>query len=94
MFGGGLNEDQKIILDMCVVRRRPSHHSIADGPRLTRFDQAGEDGQGEGGIKLPALRRQLIQFERAVKKNQEMRVKFPDEPEKCVGPLILLCLPA
>jgi hypothetical protein len=51
----------------------------------SRFDAAGESGQNEEGeITLPALRRQLIQFERAVKKNQEMRVKFPDEPEKYV----------
>lgn len=53
-------------------------------PRLCRFDQAGEDGQGEETVTLPSLRRQLIQFERTVKKNQEMRVKFPDEPEKSV----------
>ncbi|KAL7413013.1 DUF1716-domain-containing protein [Mrakia frigida] len=64
MFGGGLNEDQKVIFDM--------------------FDQAGEDGQGEETVTLPSLRRQLIQFERTVKKNQEMRVKFPDEPEKFI----------
>lgn len=51
--------------------------------RPDSFDQAGDDaGEGDSALTLPALRRQLIQFERAVKKNQEMRVKFPDDPEK------------
>ena len=60
-----------------------AHLLLPSLPRWApRFDQAGEDGQGEELVTLPSLRRQLIQFERTVKKNQEMRVKFPDEPEK------------
>lgn len=54
----------------------------------TSFDAAGESGQNqddEGELTLPQLKKMLIQFERVVKKNQEMRVKFPDEPEKCVS---------
>ncbi|CDZ98759.1 Uncharacterized conserved protein [Phaffia rhodozyma] len=52
---------------------------------LDMFDRAGDDEDDEPTVvTLPTLRKQLVQFERTVKKNQEMRVKFPDEPEKFI----------
>lgn len=89
MFGGGLNEDQKVILDMCVSICSSCSSRLVDRRRRSSFEQAGDD-TGEEALTLPALRRQLIQFERAVKRNQEMRVKFPDEPEKSVRRFDLL----
>lgn len=52
--------------------------------RGCRFDAAGDDDDAPSEVTIPALRKMLVQFERVVKKNQEMRVKFPDDPEKSV----------
>jgi hypothetical protein len=32
----------------------------------------------------PAIRKLLLRFDRAVKKNQDQRSKYPDDPTKCV----------
>jgi hypothetical protein len=75
----------------------PGHVRLAPadddcGPLLTfvlpwpdRFEAAGDEDAEPSEVTLPTLRKMLVQFERVVKKNQEMRVKFPDDPEKCVS---------
>lgn len=89
MFGGGLNEDQKTILDMSVSLRLAMTRLL--GLTLSdplRFEAAGDEDVEPSEVTLPALRKMLVQFERVVKKNQEMRVKFPDDPEKWVFALV------
>ncbi|ORX34896.1 Catenin-beta-like protein [Kockovaella imperatae] len=51
---------------------------------LDIFDQAGDDGTETAALTLPALRRQLLRFERTVAKNAEQRGKFPDDPSKFI----------
>ncbi|KAI1283063.1 Beta-catenin-like protein 1 [Halotydeus destructor] len=59
-----------------------------DGPRLkkkrTDEDNTDLDAAGDGPEPLDesALKRLLLQFERKVLKNQELRVKFADQPTK------------
>ena len=38
----------------------------------------------QGGDDLSEMRRQLLQFERAINKNQEMRLKYPNEPHRFI----------
>ena len=38
----------------------------------------------QGGDDLSEMRRQLLQFERAINKNQEMRLKSPNEPHRFI----------
>jgi beta-catenin-like protein 1 len=33
-------------------------------------------------LDLPAVRKMILKFEKAINKNQEMRVKYPDDPQK------------
>ena len=35
-------------------------------------------------LDIASLRRMLLSFEKKVTKNQEMRIKYPDHPEKYV----------
>lgn len=48
---------------------------------LDIFDKAGEgDQEGVSTLTVPALRRLLGRFDRAVIKNAEQRGKYPDDP--------------
>lgn len=83
-FGGGLTEEQKEILnvfdgtgredvaneDVCVHWR-----SICESEPADSFLQLEE-------LNITGIRRMLLKFERAAKKNQDQRSKFSDDPTK------------
>lgn len=65
-FGGGLSTTQKQILDI--------------------FDE-GEEGQPRDDVDptrmtVQSVRRQLLNLERAINKNSEMRIKWSGQPDK------------
>ncbi|KAF8341535.1 DUF1716-domain-containing protein [Cantharellus anzutake] len=52
---------------------------------LNIFDTAGEETAKDGAeLDLPGIRRLLLQFDRAAKKNQDQRSKYPDDPTKFI----------
>ncbi|KAK0537868.1 hypothetical protein OC842_001468 [Tilletia horrida] len=53
---------------------------------LEIMNGAGEDGEKKTSAAedLASTRKTLLKFERAINKNQEMRVKFPDDPRKFI----------
>ncbi|KAJ3280005.1 hypothetical protein HK104_000993 [Borealophlyctis nickersoniae] len=72
--------------------------SAADGEEDDRFHGSGlsEDQQriwdivdaGEEApatVDLPTLKKMVLKFERAINKNQELRVKYPDDPMKFIN---------
>lgn len=65
-FGGGLSSTQKDILDIFE----------GDG------GEDGENGKGQPASTIQSVRRQLLNLERAINKNAEMRVKWAGQPEK------------
>lgn len=67
-FGGGLTDQQKRILEIMNSSRGA--------------DEEGEDGGPKAEDQLKDLRRLLVKLERAINKNQEMRVRFGDDPAK------------
>ncbi|KAL7420182.1 hypothetical protein Q5752_005148 [Cryptotrichosporon argae] len=50
---------------------------------LDIFDKAGDEGE-TASLTLPALRRQLAKFERAVARNAEQRGKYADDPSRFI----------
>ncbi|GAA5974869.1 hypothetical protein JCM11641_008404 [Rhodosporidiobolus odoratus] len=77
-YGGGLSTVQKQVLN---IMNRPGSGR-----------EGGGQGEGEGGVdQLPgedltpqSVRKQLLNLEKAVNKNRDLRTKFPDDPEKFV----------
>ena len=67
-FGGGLTAEQKQILD------------IMDADNTTAFTSTDPTAVND----LPALRKQLVRFERAINKNAEMRVKHANDPTRFI----------
>src|ERR1700712_780897 len=65
-FGGGLTDEQKQIL------------SIFEGA------EGGEDAAPEDmeELNITGVRKMLLKFDRAVKKNQDHRSKYPNDPTK------------
>lgn len=51
---------------------------------IMSHDESGA-GEQQPGEQLAEIRRQLLQFEKAINKNQEMRVKFPTEPQRFIA---------
>ena len=51
---------------------------------IMSHDESG-GGEQQPGEQLAEIRRQLLQFEKAINKNQEMRVKFPTEPQRFIA---------
>lgn len=66
-FGGGLTSQQKRILE------------IMNGADES---QDGEDAGLRAEDQLRGFRKSLVKLERAINKNQEMRVRFVDDPSK------------
>ena len=52
---------------------------------VLNYIDRNEDGETEEKIDLPWLKRTMINFERKINKNAELRAKFEDEPMKFVG---------
>lgn len=77
-FGGGLTSQQKRILEI-----------------MNSSNEADDDGN-ESGPKaeeqVKSFRRSLVRLERAINKNQEMRVRFSDDPSKYVAAIRYTCL--
>lgn len=73
-FGGGLTTQQKRILELM---------SDADTSQQVGSGGGADDGQSLEQ-ELKALRKQLLRLERAINKNQEMRVKYADDPQRLV----------
>lgn len=67
-FGGGLSSTQKEILD------------IFEGQEAE--DQASGTNAAPAAATVQSVRRQLLNLERAINKNAEMRVKWSGQPEK------------
>lgn len=44
-----------------------------------------QSDQATSGSQAATLRKQIVRFERAVTKNQQLRVKFAHDPHKCVA---------
>lgn len=67
-FGGGLSSTQKEILDI--------------------FDQGDQDASGQDDaaasqkMTIQTVRRQLLNLERTINKNSEMRIKWSGQPDK------------
>lgn len=61
-----------------------SNNSNSDGPsaevlaKLAKADEAGPDDD----LDESKLKRMILNFEKKIAKNQELRIKFPDEPAK------------
>ncbi|KAF8529145.1 DUF1716-domain-containing protein [Hysterangium stoloniferum] len=53
---------------------------------LNIFDDAGGEGVQDGfdDLSIAGIRRLLLRFDRAVKKNQDQRSKYPDDPSKFI----------
>ena len=66
-FGGGLTAQQKRILEIM--------NAPTDG-------QEGEDAGPRAEEQIKGLRRALVSLERAINKNQEMRVRFANDPAR------------
>lgn len=67
-FGGGLSSTQKQILDI-----------------FEEGDQAGADNDAAAAkITIQSVRRQLLNLERTINKNSEMRIKWSGQPDKSV----------
>ena len=60
-FGGGLNSQQKEILDIF---------------------EGHEDDTDTSALTVQGVRRQLLNLERSINKNSEMRVKWAGQPDK------------
>jgi beta-catenin-like protein 1 len=67
-FGGGLTSQQKRILEIM------NSSNGADDERDEAAPKAEE--------QVKSFRRSLLRLERAINKNQEMRVRFSDDPSK------------
>jgi beta-catenin-like protein 1 len=65
-FGGGLNSQQKEILD------------IFEG------HEGQDDNTDTNALTVQGVRRQLLNLERSINKNSEMRVKWAGQPDKWV----------
>lgn len=77
-FGGGLTSQQKRILELMNRAGRTTEGAAGDGAR-------DEDDEGQSPEEeLKSLRRCILRLERAINKNQELRVKYGDDPQKCV----------
>ena len=66
-FGGGLSRTQKDIL------------AIFDE---NEGEEGAEGNDNSTTLTLPAVRRQLLNLERAISKNSELRVKWAGQPDK------------
>lgn len=74
-FGGGLTAQQKRILEL-MNQGRQSGADAGDGAR-------DEDDEGlTPEQELKNLRRALVRLERAITKNQELRAKYSDDPQR------------
>merc|ERR1711894_97943 len=62
-----------------VKRQRPG--VISDEERERILQMVDEEPEGEG-LDETELKKMILKFEKKVSKNQEMRIKFPDVPEK------------
>ncbi len=62
----------------------PDLNGISDEEKLRLLQSLDEDDESEIGEVLDAgaVKRMLLSFEKKVLRNQEMRIKFPDLPEK------------
>ena len=70
VFGGGLTDEQKQILD---IIDSADTSSTAFAPTST-----------SSAHDVPSLRKQLLRFERAINKNAEMRVKHASDPTRFI----------
>lgn len=69
-FGGGLSSTQKQILDI-----------FDEGDQA----RAGEDDTAAQKTTIQTVRRQLLNLERTINKNSEMRIKWSGQPDKWVA---------
>ena len=67
-FGGGLTSQQKRILEIMDSSNEGDLDGNESGPKAEE--------------QVKSFRRSLIRLERTINKNQEMRVKFSDDPSK------------
>uniref|UniRef100_A0A672NC50 Beta-catenin-like protein 1 n=1 Tax=Sinocyclocheilus grahami TaxID=75366 RepID=A0A672NC50_SINGR len=67
-----------------LVRSEPdSEEQTGDGEKILErlMDQDGEDPEGEP-VDESTVKKMILTFEKRSYKNQELRIKFPDNPEK------------
>ncbi len=82
-FGGGLTSEQKEILNIFDNANEQEEVRPGDFVCLQNLIRV-QPSQ----LSLSGIRRTLLQFERAVNKNQDQRSKYPDDPTKCVAPTL------
>nr|CAG4646150.1 EOG090X03ST [Macrothrix elegans] len=63
-----------------VVSSTPS--AAVDVPDKEELLKLVEQEEASGALDEPALKRMILNFDKRVLKNQELRIKFPDAPEK------------